>query len=271
MSDNSNRLSRFWQELKRRKVIYVITVYASGSFVLIELVNNVLEPLNLPEHLSTIVIISLVIAFPIVVILSWIFDVTPKGLEKTKPADAVEEEKEEVVVTSHAWRIATYVSVVIIAGLILFNIFTRTGLSAEVIEYGKSIAVLPFVNDSPAQENEFFINGTMESILNNLCKIKDLRVVSRSSVEQYRDTIVPIPEIARAMMTGYILEGSMQKIGQHIRITVQLIDQNDRHVWSEQYDREIEKLEDQFALQSEIAEMVAREIHAVVTPEENKR
>jgi TolB-like protein len=254
MSDQSNRLSQFWQELKRRKVIYVITVYASASFVLIELVNNVLEPLNLPENLSTIVIIALAVAFPIVVILSWIFDVTPKGLEKTKPADAVEEEKEEVVVTSHAWRIATYVSVVIIAGLILFNIFTRTGLSAEVIEYG----------------NEYFINGTMESILNNLCKIKDLRVVSRSSVEQYRDTIVPIPEIARAMMTGYILEGSMQKIGQHIRITVQLIDQNDRHVWSEQYDREIEKLEDQFALQSEIAEMVAREIHAVVTPEEKQ-
>jgi len=271
MSANSNRLSRFWQELKRRKVIYVITVYASASFVLIELVNNVLEPLNLPENLSTIVIIALAVAFPIIIILSWIFDVTPKGLEKTKPAHAVKEEKAEVVVTSGAWRIATYVSVVIIAALILFNIFSRTGIAEEVIDYGKSIAVLPFVNDSPDQENEYFINGTMESILNNLCKIKDLRVVSRSSVEQYRDTTVPIPEIARAMMTGYILEGSGQKIGQRIRITVQLIDQNDRHVWSEQYDRTIGQLEDQFSLQSEIAEKVAREIHAVVTPEEKQR
>ncbi len=271
MSSHQSRLYRFWQELKRRKVIYVITVYASASFVLIELVNNVLEPLNLPENLSTIVIIALAVAFPIVVILSWVFDVTPKGLEKTGPAIAVEEGKTEVMGISGAWRIATYVSVVIIAGLILFNIFTRTGFGEEVVDYGKSIAVLPFVNDSPDQENQYFINGTMESILNNLCKIKDLRVVSRSSVEQYRDTIVPIPEIARAMMAGYILEGSMQKIGQRIRITLQLIDQNDRHVWSEQYDREIKQLEDLFSLQSEIAEMVAREIHAVVTPEEKQR
>jgi TolB-like protein len=271
MSNPQSRLSRFWQELKRRKVIYVITVYASASFVIIELVNNVLEPLNLPENLSTIVIIALTVAFPIVVILSWIFDVTPKGLEKTRPVEMVEERKGEVVVTSSAWRIATYVSVVIIAGLILFNIFSRPGISDQVMDYGKSIAVLPFVNDSPDQENEYFINGTMESILNNLSKIKVLRVVSRSSVEQYRDTIVPIPEIARAMMAGYILEGSMQKIGQRIRITLQLIDQNDRHVWSEQYDREIEQPEDQFSLQSEIAEMVAREIGVLITPEEKQR
>ena len=93
MADHPNKLSRFWQELKRRKVIYVITVYASAAFVIIELVNNVLEPLNLPENLSTIVIIALGVAFPIVVILSWIFDVTPKGLEKTKPVDGGEKEK----------------------------------------------------------------------------------------------------------------------------------------------------------------------------------
>jgi len=269
MTDSSNKLNRLWQELRRRKVIYVITVYASASFVIIELVNNVLEPLNLPENLSTIVIIALAIAFPIVIILSWIFDVTPKGVEKTKPVEEVLDEKKGVA--SNSWRIATYVSVVIIAGLVIFNVFTRTNIPDSLTQYGKSIAVLPFVNDSPDQENEFFIHGTMESIRNNLSKIKALRVISRSSVEQYRDTIVPIPEIARAMMAGYILEGSMQKIGQHIRITVQLIDQNDRQVWAEQYDREIVQLEDQFSLQSEIAENVAREIHAVVTPEEKQR
>jgi TolB-like protein/Flp pilus assembly protein TadD len=269
MTDNSNKLTQFWQELKRRKVIYVITVYASASFVLIELVNNVLEPLNLPENLSTIVIIALAVAFPIVVILSWIFDVTPKGVEKTKPVDEVLDVKREVA--SNSWRLATYVSVVIIAGLIIFNVFTRTNIPENLIQYGKSIAVLPFVNDSPDQENEFLINGIMVSILDNLSKIKDLVVISRSSVEQYRDTIVPIQEIARAMEASYILESSIQKIGQRFRISVHLIDQNGRQVWSEQYDREIIQLEEQFSLQSEIAEMVAREIHAVVTPEEKQR
>ena len=269
LANNSSKLTRFWQELKRRKVIYVITVYASASYVLIELVNNVLEPLHLPENLSTIVIIALAIAFPIVIVLSWIFDVTPQGVAKTKAVEEVLDEKKEVA--SNAWRIATYVSVVIIAGLIIFNVFTQTNITNNLTQYGKSIAVLPFVNDSPDQDNESFINGTMESILNNLCKIKDLRVVSRSSVEQYRDTIVPVPEIARAMMASYILEGSMQKIGQDIRITVQLIDQNDGHVWSEQYDRKIIQAGDQFSLQSEIAEKVAREIGVLITLEELQR
>ena len=90
MSDNPGKLSQFWQELKRRKVIYVITVYASASFVIIELVNNVLEPLNLPDRTPTVAIIVLAIGFPLAVILSWIFDMTPKGVEKTKPIGTVQ-------------------------------------------------------------------------------------------------------------------------------------------------------------------------------------
>ena len=94
MSGKPSKLSQFWQELKRRKVIYVITVYASAAFVIIELVNNVVEPLNLPERTSTFVIIALAIGFPITIIISWIFDLTPKGMEKTKPLSEVQEAKD---------------------------------------------------------------------------------------------------------------------------------------------------------------------------------
>ena len=129
----------------------------------------------------------------------------------------------------------------------------------------KSIAVLPFLNDSPDQEM-YFINGVMEVILDNLCKIEDLRVVSRSSVEQYRDKPKPIPVIAGELDVCYVLEGSGQRDGDNIRLTVQLLDaRKDQHLWSESYYREIKDI---FELQSEIAQLVAKELKAVITPEE---
>ena len=95
MAQNPNKFSRFWQELKRRRVIHVITVYASAAFVLIELINNLTEPLNLPENLTIIVIIVLVVAFPLVVVLSWLYDLTGEGIEKTKPLSEIREEEEK--------------------------------------------------------------------------------------------------------------------------------------------------------------------------------
>jgi TolB-like protein/Tfp pilus assembly protein PilF len=269
MSDKPNKMNSFWQELKRRKVIYVITVYASASFVIIELVNNVLEPLNLPANLSTIMIIALAVGFPIVIVLSWIFDVKPGGVEKTKPADEVTEGKKEV--TSNAWRIATYVSVVMIAGLIIFNVFTRLGLTDELTQYGKSIAVLPFINDSQSDEDDMFVNGTMDAIINKLCKIKDLRVMHRESVEPYRDTIVPVAEITEKLGISHVLKGSIRKYGNRVVISVQLIDQNNMMVWSGQYDSDINDFEELFNLESKIAQEVARVIKALITPEEKQR
>jgi len=120
MSGNPNKLSQLWQELKRRKVIYVITVYASAAFVIIELINNVLEPLNLPDRTPTIAIIVLAVGFPLAIILSWIFDLTSKGVEKTKPLTEIQEGIKQV--TPNGWKIATIVSFVVIIGLIILNL-----------------------------------------------------------------------------------------------------------------------------------------------------
>ena len=119
MSQKPNKLSRFWQELKRRRVIHVIIVYATAAYVIIELINNVTEPLNLPEWTPTLIIIILFVGFPLAIIFSWIFDVTPEGIEKTKPSKEIN--KGEKVLVPNSWRIATYVSVMIIIGLIAFN------------------------------------------------------------------------------------------------------------------------------------------------------
>ena len=132
----------------------------------------------------------------------------------------------------------------------------------------KSIAVLPFRNDSPDQERMYFINGTMEAILDNLCKIKELRVPGRTSVEQYRGNPKPIPVVAEEMNVRYLLEGSGHRDGNKVRLFVQLLEgRMDRHLWSKHYDADIEEI---FSMQSEIAQLVATEIEAVITPEEKQ-
>ena len=192
MSGNPNRLIKFWQELKRRNVIRVIAVYAGAAFVIIELINNITEPLRLPEWSPTFVIVLLSIGFPIVIIFSWIYDIHPEeGMVKTEPSDQLKEK--EVPKSSNGWRIASYISFVVIMGLIVLNIIPRSRKEALSEILDKSIAVLPFINDSQDQENEHLINGIMEDLLINLQSIKDLRVPGRTSTEQYRNNLKPIP------------------------------------------------------------------------------
>jgi len=264
MPPSQNKITQFWQELKRRNVTRVVAVYIAVAFMVLELVDMISEPFRFPEGSLKVAFFILLAGLVIAVIVSWIFDLTPKGVEKTKPKSELQES--DKVSTPNSWRIATYVSVVIIIGLIVFNIIGYKEISQSLSLYGKSIAVLPFINDSPDEENEYFINGTMEDILDNLCKIKDLRVVSRTSVEQYRNERKSVSEIADEMNVSYILEGSCQKHGDKIKLTVQLIDAiNDKHLWSKPYHREI-GIEDYFDLQSEIAQLIANEIEAIISP-----
>ena len=135
-------------------------------------------------------------------------------------------------------------------------------------EVDKSIAVLPFKNDSKDSSNVYIVNGLMESVLNHLQKIKDVRVISRTSVEKYRNSNLTIPEIAEELDVSYFVEGSGQKIGDQIFLNVQLIKaSNDRHLWAEQYDRQTKDI---FTLQKEVAKKIANSVEAIITPEEEK-
>jgi len=237
MPQSSNKLSQFWQELKRRKVVRVITVYAAAAFVILELTDIVAPSLGLPDWTLNLIIILLCVGFIITVIVSWIYDIHPEGgIVKTEPAEKVK--AEDMPKSSNSWRIASYISFVVIVALIVLNIIPRGNRLKEKEILDKSIAVLPFINDSPDEENVYFINGTMEAILDNLCKIEDIRVVGRTSVEQYRNAPKPIPVIADEMNVSYILEGSGQKDGNKVRLTLQLIDGiNDQHLWSSPYNQ----------------------------------
>ena len=276
MATSPNKLSQFWQELKRRKVIRVITVYAAAAFVILQLVEILQPSLSLPEWTMNFILVLLIVGFIIAVILSWIYDVHPEGgIVKTESVDDVKEV--DIPKSTNSWKVASYISFVVIVVLIMINIIPRSNhrkileKSITVLPYlDNSIAVLPFINDSPDDENVHIINGTMEAILDNLCKIEDLRVVSRTSVEQYRNNPKPITVIGKEMNVSYILEGSGQKYGDNIRLTFQLLDaRNDEHLWSSPYSREIDMAEI-FDLQSDIAKLVAAEIEAIITPEEEK-
>jgi TolB-like protein len=141
----------------------------------------------------------------------------------------------------------------------------------DITKLEKSVAILPFKNDSKDEENTYFINGLMEEILNNLQKIKDLRVISRTSVEQYRNQTKPIPEIAKELGVNYIVEGSGQKYGNAFRLRTQLImAEHESHLWGESFQQKITNVEDIFNIQIKIAESIADELKAVISPEEKK-
>jgi TolB-like protein len=272
MPQKSNNLDRFWKELKRRKVIHVITVYAALAFVILQVTNLVVQPLRLPEWTEAFVIFLLCIGFVISVFVSWVYDITPAGVQKTKSTSTIKHIDQETSLTSSGWKIATYISAVIIITLIAFNFINKRNLNIDISKLEKSIAVLPFFNDSPSDSNQYFINGIMEEVLNNLQKIKDFRVLSRNSVEQFRNnTTKSTPEIAKVLGVSFIVEGSGQKYGNRFVLRVQLIaTNNEKHLWAESYNKEILETGDIIGIQSEIAQSIVKELNAAISPEEKK-
>lgn len=261
----------FWQELKRRKVVRLIPVYCASAFVLLELVDIIAGPFGLPDWTLKLVVVVLSIGLVISVILSWVYDITPDGVKKTGPATGEDEKIKETPAKTLNWKIISFISAIIIIGLLILNILGIRKNKEDLSGQEKSIAVLPFVNDSQDEENTYFINGIMEEILLNLQTIKDLRVPGRTSVEQFRNPSKSIPEIAKELGVNYIVEGSGQKYGNTIRLRIQLLDgSKDKHLWGDSYEQEIISSEDIFSMQSQIAKSIATELKAIITPREEQ-
>jgi len=263
MPDNPGKFPQFWQELKRRKVVRVITVYAAVAFVILELTDIVSPSLGLPQWTLNLVIILLGVGFLIAVILSWIYDVNPEGgLERT--ISATKSSGHEKKSKSNGWRIASYLSLVVIIALIILNVLPEEHKHKKEEILDKSIAVLPFHNLSEEEGNEHFVDGLVEDLLNRISVIEELKVISRTSSDMYRERgLKSIPEIAQELDVAYIVEGSVQRYGKKARITVQLIDAlEDHHIWAKNYDR---NLEDVFKTQSEIAMRIAYELNTILS------
>ncbi len=208
-----------------------------------------------------------------------VFAITNPGLQipsreedKLQQQEDTSSEPQKIAIQRWKWLfVIPVVALVIyfISNTTYFQSGMKGSLSDSMAIHEKSIAVLPFINDSNDSSNVYFINGLMEAVLTNLQRIENIRVISRTSVEKYRQTNLRTPEIARELRVKYIVEGSGQKIGDRILLTIQLIQgEEDTHIWSEQYQKEIQDI---FDLQSEVAEDIAQKIEVIITPEEKAR
>jgi adenylate cyclase len=263
MAGYQNKLSRFWQELKRRRVIHVITVYASAAFVLIELVGNLTEPLNLPASLSIIVIIVLAIGLPLAIILSWLYDLTSGSFERTKPLEDLPEEGKARV--PDAWKIATYVSFVVIAGLIVLNIAGRSDLiKAGMIQ---SIVILPFDNYTGDENLNYVAAGMHASLIGDIGKVSALRVIGEKSSNIYKDTDKSAPDIAEELNVDLLIEPTLTSYGDTVCILIRAIKPfpQEKQVWVAEYREHKSKI---LSLWNRIAKQIADQVRVELTPRE---
>ncbi len=247
-------MSGFFEEVKRRKVYRVAAAYVIAGGGIIQLASAAFPAWELPNWTLRLVIVTLLIGFPIALILAWAFDVTAQGIKTTPTALPGTHRRRNVIIL-----VATGVIVSAVAGF-----FLLPRASAHKID--KSIAVLPFENLSDDKENAYFADGIQDDVLTNLSKIGDLKVISRTSVMAYRGQTPNIREIGKALGVSSILEGSVRRIGNRVRVNVQLINaSNDEHMWAEDYDRD---LTDVFAIQTDLAQKIVGELQAKLSPTE---
>jgi adenylate cyclase len=253
----------FFAELKRRNVYKVAIAYAVVAWLLIQVATQVFPFFEIPNWAVRLVVLLLVIGFPIALLIAWAFELTPEGLKRTEFADELPKKSAR----SRAW-----IYVVIIAGSISASLFflgrytatSKQGVSAQLPE--KSIAVLPFVDLSQAKDQEYFCDGISEEILDALAKVEGLRVVARTSSFSFKGKSADVNEIAQKLNVQNVLEGSLRREGNRIRITAQLINARDGfHIWSDTFERELQGV---FAVQDEITRAIvdALKVKLAVAP-----
>jgi len=245
------------EELRRRNVIRVAALYLVASWLLVQVADILLDAFDVPSWGMRLLVAILILGFPMVLIFSWIFELTPDGLRR----EADISRSGESPPTARKINILTIVLLVLAVGVVVLDrVLPETpsveGPSPDASTAApiRSIAVLPFVNLSDDPTNVYFSEGLSEELLNMLAAIPELRVTARTSSFSFKDKDLDIPAIGRALNVATVLEGSVRKSGDRLRITVQLIDvENGFHIWSETYDRD---MDDIFAVQDEIANAV---------------
>jgi TolB-like protein/Tfp pilus assembly protein PilF len=265
---------KFFAELKRRNVYKVAVAYAVVAWLLIQASSIVLPTFEAPSWTMKVLIAALTIGFPIAVVLAWAFEITPEGIKRAEDVDP------SASITPHTGRkivAVTAALAVLAAGMLAFKLVQSKATASLVVSpatdasvraeiSNKSIAVLPFDNLSDDKSNAFFAEGIQDEILTRLAKIADLKVISRTSTQKYKSAPDNLRAIAQQLGVANILEGSVQKANDQVRINVQLINAaNDTHLWADIYDR---KLTDLFAVESEVAKMIADTLQAKLTGSE---
>ncbi len=250
-------MRNFFSEMKRRNVYKVAVAYAVVGWLLVQVTTQVFPIFAIPNWALRLIVLTIIIGFPIVLVIAWAFELTPEGLKRTEEAD---------LAARPGMKSQVWIYVVIVAALLSVGVFLlgrygfRQSVSAASELPAKSIAVLPFENLSEEKGNAFFAEGVQEEILTRLAKIADLKVISRTSTQKYKSAPDNLRDIARQLGVMHILEGSVQKANDQVRVNVQLINaMTDAHLWADTYDR---KLTDIFTVETEIAKTIADMLQA---------
>jgi TolB-like protein len=244
--------NKFFAELKRRHVYKIAIAYAIVGWLLIQVATQAFPFLEIPNWAIRLVIMLIVLGFPIALILAWAFEITPEGIKRTEVADRMPSAPGQ---KKHVW---VYVG----------HEAREEKVETSLPTLRKSIAVLPFENLSEDKANAYFADGIQEEILTRLSRIGDLKVISRTSTQRFKNSPEDISHIAKQLGVANILEGTVRKAGDQVRVHVQLIDaESDSYLWAERYDR---KLTDIFAVESDIAAKIADALQAKLTGAERR-
>lgn len=261
-------ISLFIQELRRRNVIKVATAYAIAGWLIIQVFATIAPQLGFPEWIAPLVTTLVLIGFPLALIFAWAFELTPDGIQKSKEVDIT------ASVTASTGKKLNAIIIVILSMGVIFLLIERVFFAkASILENQiaetelASIAVLPFVNMSSDQENEYFSDGLSEELLNGLARIEGMQVAGRTSSFSFKGKNEDLRIVAEQLGVRHILEGSVRKDGDKLRITAQLIQaDNGFHLWSETYDREVISV---FAIQEEITRKVVEELKVRLLPQDD--
>ena len=259
------RIDNFFAELKRRNVYKVAVAYAIVGWLLVQIATQVFPFLEIPTWIVRLVIVLVAAGFPIALVIAWAFELTPEGIKRTEDVDPAASARQP---RKYTWVFVVIVGAALSVGLFFTGRYTgRATRSAAGTELpAKSIAVLPFESLSEDKSNAYFAEGVQDEILTRLAKVADLKVISRTSTQHFKSAPDNLPQIAKQLGVTNILEGSVQKANDQVRVNVQLINAlTDAHLWAETYDR---KLTDIFAVESDIAKTIADTLQAKLTGSE---
>jgi TolB-like protein/Tfp pilus assembly protein PilF len=263
-------IANFFSELKRRNVYKVAVAYAVVGWLLVQVTTQVFPIFEIPNWALRLIVLAIIIGFPIALVIAWAFELTPEGLKRTEDVNLAKRSRRK----SHAWIYIVTVGALLSVGLFLLGRCTgRNFASAARTEAAtgssipqKSIAVLPFENLSDDKNAAYFADGIQDEILTKLASIADLKVISRTSTAKYKSKPEDLKTVSQQLGVATVLEGSVQKAADKVRVNVQLIDARaDSHLWAKSYDRE---MKDVFAVESEVAQEIADSLQAKLSPAE---
>jgi TolB-like protein/Tfp pilus assembly protein PilF len=261
---------KFFAELKRRNVYKVAVAYAIVGWLLVQVATQVFPFLEIPTWVVRLVIVLVAVGFPIALVIAWAFELTPEGLKRTEDVDITPQKRGK----THAWIYVVAVGAFLSIGLFFLGRYsTGNNVASRPSEVAtgssipqKSIAVLPFENLSDDKNAAYFADGIQEEILTKLASIADLKVISRTSTAKYKSKPEDLKTVSQQLGVATVLEGSVQKAADKVRVNVQLIDARaDSHLWAKSYDRD---MKDVFAVESEVAQEIADSLQAKLSPAE---